>query len=217
MLAGPASAKCGDRAVADPDLIALLPPPPAPDSEADRADRAALLAIQKARTPEAAARAQRDRPVDAFVFADLLGAGFSRENLPVTARLLDRMDDYLKGPVQAAKAFWCRPRPFMRNEDKAVEPLFTSRGTSYPSGHNAFGRFAAIVLGELFPHRRAELFARGDEYGDGRVVAGVHYPADAAAGRVAGTLIAQRALRDPSFVYGLERAKDEIERVMAAK
>ncbi|WP_020179026.1 phosphatase PAP2 family protein [Methylopila sp. M107] len=204
---GSAEARCGDRAITRPDLITLLPTPPSPGSDADRADHAALVELQKARTPELAARVEADRPIDAFRFADVIGPEFNRETLPATAALLDRLDDYVKAPIAAAKDFWCRPRP---KPGDGFEPLFRSRGSSYPSGHNAFGRFAAIILSELYPEKRAALFARGDVYGDARIQAGVHYPSDAAAGRLAGTLIAQVALADPSFVVALERARDEI-------
>lgn len=208
--AGPALAKCGERFVARPDLTILLAPPPSPGSDADRADFAALLGAQNARTPADEARAVADRPVDAFRVGDVLGADFNRERLPRTAELLDRLDDYVKGPIGAAKDFWCRPRPAASGPDGPLKPLFTARGWSYPSGHNAFGRFAAIVLAQLYPERSAELFARGDRYGDGRVVAGVHFPSDAAAGKLAGVLIAETALSDPSFVFALERAKEEV-------
>lgn len=204
------AAKCGDRAVAQPDLISLLPPPPAPGSPADRDDFAALLAVQADRNGDAEKRAIDDRPMSAFRFADILGPDFTPERLPLTAALLDRLDDHVKAPVSAAKEFWCRPRPFKADAEKALKPLFESRGLSYPSGHNAFGRFAAIVLAQLYPNKRAELFARGDVYGDSRVVAGVHYPSDAAAGKIAGTLIAEAALRNPSFVFALEQAKLEV-------
>jgi acid phosphatase (class A) len=202
-------AKCGDRALTRPDLITLLPPPPAPGSDADKADHAGLIALQRARTPELAARVEADRAIDAFRFADVVGPEFDRENLPHTAALLDLLDDYVKAPIAAAKDHWCRQRP---KAGDGLEPLFQSRGLSYPSGHNAFGRFAAIVLSELYPEKRAALFARGDDYGDARVQAGVHFPSDAVAGRLAGTLIAQTAFGDPSFVYALERARDEIRR-----
>lgn len=202
-------AKCGEFG-ARPDLTVLLAPPPAPGSEADRADLASLLAAQAARGAEDEARAVADRPVDAFRFADVLGADFTRERFPKTAELLDRLDDYVKCPVGAAKDFWRRPRPYLRDPDKLLKPLFTSRGWSYPSGHNAYGRFAAIVLAQLYPEKSAELFARGDRYGDARVTAGVHYPSDAAAGKLAGALIAATALADPGFADALAQAKQEL-------
>jgi acid phosphatase (class A) len=52
----------------------------------------------------------------------------------------------------------------------------------------------------MVPERRAQLFARADEYAHNREVAGVHYPSDVAAGHLAGTALAQQLFNSPRFV-----------------
>jgi acid phosphatase (class A) len=47
----------------------------------------------------------------------------------------------------------------------------------------------AILLAQMVPERRDALFALGWEYGEARVVSGVHYPSDIEAGRILGTML----------------------------
>ena len=51
----------------------------------------------------------------------------------------------------------------------------------------------------MVPEKRDAIFARGREYGDNRVVDGVHYPSDVEAGRIDGTLVADALMANPEF------------------
>jgi len=55
---------------------------------------------------------------------------------------------------------------------------------SFPSGHTTFGFTSSLLMAMLVPERYQEVMTRGSEYGDSRVVLGVHYPLDVIAGRV---------------------------------
>lgn len=71
--------------------------------------------------------------------------------------------------------------------------------TSYPSGHAALGAVCAILLADVVPEKRSELFARARQYGESRLIVGAHFPSDVEAGRVAGTLGAALLMQNPTF------------------
>jgi len=61
---------------------------------------------------------------------------------------------------------------------------------SYPSGHAVWAYTAALVLADMVPERREQIFARAREYAHNRNTGGVHYPSDIQAGQLAATAIA---------------------------
>jgi acid phosphatase (class A) len=190
------------------ELTRLLPPPPAPDTPAGKADLDAVLATQRARSAAEAASAQADAEATVFRFADVLGDGFAADRLPLTARLFGRLTKSIGPVVNPAKEHWHRARPFVASS--AVEPLSRPDGDTYPSGHGALARLYAIVLADLLPGRRDAIFARADRFAWNRVVNGVHYPTDVTAGAIAGTLIAQRLQADAAFRADFTAAQREL-------
>src|SRR4051812_27641520 len=71
------------------ELAAGLPPPPADDSPAGRADLETVLQVQADRTPQQEARAKRVAPHTPFLMgSSVMGAWFTPENLPHTAALM---------------------------------------------------------------------------------------------------------------------------------
>jgi hypothetical protein len=86
-----------------------------------------------------------------------------------------------------------RPRPSA--VDPAVAPVVAVPGSpSYPAEHAAVGAAAAEVLGYFFPDRADALRAAAAEAAGSRVLAGVQYPSDAAAGLELGRRVAGFAL-----------------------
>jgi acid phosphatase (class A) len=190
------------------DLVTLLPPPPASGTEADRADLAAVLALQKSRSPAQIELAKADAEASIFRFADAIGPGFDATQLPLTARLFERVTASISAVVGPVKDHWNRPRPFLSSSE--VEPLLKPDGATYPSGHGVLARLYAIVLADLLPDKRREIFARGDRFAQGRLVNGVHYPSDIEAGFLAATAIAAELRRQPAFRDDLAKARAEI-------
>jgi acid phosphatase (class A) len=183
------------------NLYRLLPPPPEAGSAQERAELDELLHLQASRTPAAVHRAQADATLSVFRFADALGnpPAFNPKNLPLVAQLFDRLlrDENLF--MNTAKDAFGRPRPFLTEE--RLEPVVPKPpSASYPSGHTTWAIAVAIVLADMVPERRAQIFARADEYAHNREVGGVHYPSDVAAGHLAGTALAQQLFNSPRFV-----------------
>jgi acid phosphatase (class A) len=224
------------------DGMALLPPPPAPDSALQKQDLAAVLAVQRARTPVLIQRAQADR--DFLGFATVLGPKFTADNIPNAAAFIRKVTRETGAMVDRVKDCWQRPRPFVVSKD--VEPadnaglnMMTKPGAvvrndaphgagspckqaetpvasySYPSGGANAGMTAGILLAMMVPEKRAEIFARAWEYGENRVILGVHYPSDIEAGRLNATAMIAVMLQSPAFAADLAQAKAEVRQVLA--
>jgi acid phosphatase (class A) len=183
------AAHCVDASTLD--LGRILPPPPAAGSAQERAELDELLRIQAARTPAQVDRAQKDAQISVFRFADALGnpTGFTRENLPLTVKLFHdvRVDESTVS--SAAKHEFARARPFA--VESRLDPVVARPpSSSYPSGHSTWAYVTALVLADMVPERRPQILARADEFAHNRSVAGVHYPTDVEAGRLAGTALA---------------------------
>ena len=66
----------------------------------------------------------------------------------------------------------------------------------------------------MVEEKRAEIFARADEYGASRVVIGVHYPSDIDASRSAATAIVAVLMQHPAFLAEFEGARAELRRAL---
>lgn len=188
-----------------------LLPPPVPGTLADAADRAAVATAYSA---DRIAQADRDRILDPFAaFSGVLGPAFVADRLPATSELLTAVLIRASAAAVEAKEAFPRLRPF------ASDPTFARcSGTalvgpdhSYPSGHAAIGHAWAIVLAGLVPSAAAALLARGLDYGVSRVVCGVHWPSDVAAGQALGAAVAAAMIADPRFGPLLDSARAELE------
>ncbi|KAF3998113.1 acid phosphatase [Glaciimonas immobilis] len=191
------------------DLAKLLPPPPASESSQTKAELGEILTVQVTRTPEMVARAQADAVENIGRFSDILGPRFNVENLPKFSAFFARVVSSEGAVVDAPKKFWQRPRPYLASD--LVKPVvkMTASG-SYPSGHATAGTLMGIVLANMVPEKRSEIMLRAREYAHNRIVAGVHYPSDIEAGRIAGTLIAANLMTREDFNAEFATARAEL-------
>ena len=195
------------------DFSKLLPPPPAVDSARQQEEMAVLMRHQKTRTPEQEALAQADVERAVFRFADVLGPDFTPEKLPLTAAFFATVGRDGASVLDPAKDYFARPRPYVSNPE--LTPCVRKpHGDSYPSGHSTFATVTAIILAEMVPEKRAQLFERAARYRLNRVLGGVHYPSDIEAGHIAGTVIAAFMLQNEAFTAAFAQAKAETRRVL---
>jgi acid phosphatase (class A) len=194
------------------NLAKLLAPPPAAQSELQRLDLDAVLELQRGRTPSQAERAVADNDLSIFRIAgEVLGPNFTAARVPKTTTFFGRLNEDARSLLLATKDVWDRPRPFkVSTEVKAVGAL--PANGSYPSGHATRGYLAAILFATMVPEKSGSLFARGREYGQNRVLAGVHFPTDIEAGRIGATAMAAEFMQNAAFTKDLAEAKAELRR-----
>jgi acid phosphatase (class A) len=197
----------------DADFANLLPPPPADGSARDKSDMQALLALQKTLTPERMERIQADTEQTVYrVAGEVLGPSFTKERFPLAGAFFDKVNKDSAVGVRTIKQKYKRLRPFQA--DKEVQSpaniAAASQGPTYPSGHGTFGAEVALLLSMMVPEKRAELFARGWQYGEQRIASGVAYPSDWEGGHIGATVMVALMLQKPEFKADFEATKAEI-------
>ena len=220
----------------DYDVIHVLAPPPAPGSEAERRDLEAVLGAQRTSSPERMRLAETDATTDISAFAGVLGVDPAK--LPGVAAFLRKVARDTQFATTIGKDCWERPRPFVL--DSRIHPpgrmqqLVASRpgerntaphdvsspcpplaptpaySYAYPSGHSTTGARTAMLLAEMVPEKRAEIFARGWDFGVSRIAGGVHYPSDVEAGRIDATAMVAVMMLNPDFQADLAVARAEL-------
>jgi acid phosphatase (class A) len=195
------------------DLIDLLGPPPSPDSAQGKKDLQAVVEAQGSRTAAEIAQAKADNCFSIFAFSGVIGAGFEPSRLPFTVVFFHRVfDDGMHG-VAGAKKYFNRPRPFVA-EKEITTVVPQPANASYPSGHATFAYMTAILLAEMVPEKADAIFERAADFAHNRVIAGVHYPTDVAAGRVSAAVIDNLLLHDSAFETDLARSRAEVRQAL---
>ena len=193
----------------------LAPGPPAEQSDKAKADLDAVLAAQTARTPADVARCRAEDKLRPWAFADVLGPGFTPDNCPATDKLLRQADADCLFFADAAKGQWDRRRP--GQVDARVHTVAAQQTNgSYPSTQAVRGVVWAALLAELYPAHAEQLRTLGKRIGDDRVVAGIHFPTDVAAGQKLGEAVAKQLLAGASIRADLTAARGEAAAVTAA-
>ena len=195
------------------DLDHLLAPPPALGSAAETTDLKAVMDAEQNRTAEQAVAAEEDHQRTVFRFADVMGTGFTPQNLPFAAKFFQRVFSDQNKIVKETKTYFARPRPFVVNSN--LTPMVYPKATpSYPSGHTTFAYVMAILLANMVPEKAVPIFDRAAQYGYNRVVAGAHFPTDVEAGRIAGTVIDSVFFHEPRFMTDFIRARTEVRQAL---
>ncbi|HEX4264630.1 MAG TPA: phosphatase PAP2 family protein [Verrucomicrobiae bacterium] len=200
------------------NLVNLLPPPPAMDSPAGRADLEIVLDVQHDRTPEQEARAKRVAKQSVTSFAQpVLGDWFRASDFPRTMALFKEIDHESQHIVDdQVKKQWSRARPY--NYSPAVHPIVgRPDNTSYPSGHAAAAALWGTILSAAFPEKADQFQNQIHETMWCRVIGGVHFPSDTAAGEMLGEAIAKKMLESPDMQQALKAMREEIAPHLAAK
>ena len=189
--------------------------PPKPHAALAKLDLAILLWLQNHRTPDQIAKSWLLLDRNIVQFDRALGLDMTKSTPAVVRgitsflKLVDGAKDNIKDRVQ-------RPRPFITHPEIQV-CLPPESGWSFPSGHAAFFRSAAILLADLAPEpeRRERLLAVGRLGGTSRTVCGLHYPSDVEAGQRLGEAAAQQILNSPQWQNFKQNpaVKQEIEKI----
>ena len=193
-------------------VFQFLADPPTAGSKQLAAEMQELHRLQDTRTPAQITAAQADdAEEDIFIFRTVLGDKFSRDTLPLTAKLSDDLHNDEGVIVNPAKTFFHRPRPY--NADATLKPVCKVKTDpsdyAYPSGHSTTGYLEALALTMIAPEKRAAILERADDYAHNRLVCGVHYPSDPLASKQVALAMMGVMLMNPKFQEELAKAKTE--------
>ena len=210
-------AVASDPSCPDPaaPIVGILMPPPRYDSAQTKAELQELLRLQEVRTPQQVEHVRGDdhRTVERF----LGGMGIKVEQLSASAnRFFDCIGAAVEKSVRDAKTTFMRTRPYRLHDSKlhTLKKLSDRDSTSYPSGHATYGTVVGLVLVEVLPERREQIYKRIQDYGYSRMVSGAHFRSDIYAGNIAGAAIAASLLNQESFRNELKQVKVELRKAV---
>ena len=197
--------------------LKLLPPPPQPGSAQFNYDEAQYKWGKMQRITPRGKQAFEDSKLSgealSNAFSEAFGLKISKENTPEIYKLIVRMrEDAGDLATRDAKGHYMRMRPFLFFNEKSLTPndeQYLAGNGSYPSGHTSIGWATALVLAEINVDRQDEILKRGFEFGQSRVICGVHYQSDVDAGRVVASGVEARLHACPEFAAQLAKAKKE--------
>jgi acid phosphatase (class A) len=89
--------------------------------------------------------------------------------------------------------------------------------SAYASSNAAAGWAWALVLAELEPAKASSVLVRGREFGDNRVICGLHYASDITAGQTMASAMVAALHANPEFLADLETARAELAGAPAAE
>lgn len=200
-----------------PDSLSLLPPPPGKGSPGFAADEEAYRVTRAYRGTPRWNLAVKDADLN---FPAAPEAFSCAVDVPITEAVTPRLYDLMRrslvdsaGATFAAKDRYRRVRPFVANKGSTCTPEYEPelmKNGSYPSGHSSIGWTWALILTELVPGRENAILSRGYAFGENRVVCGVHWQSDVAAGRVVASGLVARLHADPAFRNAMAAAGAEI-------
>ena len=81
----------------------------------------------------------------------------------------------------------------------------------YPSGHASLGWTAGLVMAQLAPDRASEVLARGQAYGESRLVCGVHNLSAVEAGRTNAAGVCAALQSSSEFQAMMTKARVEVD------
>lgn len=193
----------------------ILSTPPASDSSTTKDELLELHRIEGARTEgEAASAKWDDENENIFLFKNIMGEKFTKENFPLLDAFAARVSNDEGVNTRVAKEGFHRVRPY--NLDKTLHPICKTKtkDDAYPSGHTTSGYLLALTLVEMVPEKRDEILARAEQYGRNRLVCGVHYPSDLPASKLVAYSIHAIMKVNPHYQQELAEAKAEVRRVL---
>jgi hypothetical protein len=192
-------------------LIDSVPPPPAPNSAEDLADRDEIIHVQQTRTQDMDNESVRDKTFSYLLFQSVYGKNILPEGYPKFYELLKNVTATTRVIDDAAKNKYKRLRPYLGHPE-IVKALFTVNGYSYPSGHAMGSYTLATVLSAIFPDKKQAFFDRAAQISQSRVNAGVHYPSDIKEGGILGQKTGDAIVATPSFQADLAAVQAELKK-----
>jgi acid phosphatase (class A) len=183
------------------EIKELLGPFPTPGSVEEAADVETLMKFQENRTEEDCklAGAEESATLEKMFTGILTKKEIKKQNF----KLLKHYGE-AGANMYIAKKIYGRPRPYLSHSQ--IKPCIALENTaSYPSGHTTAARVLGRLLAKIYPERAEAIMIRAERVALNRVIGGVHYPSDIAAGKVLGDHILQKILENKEVLELIQK------------
>ena len=200
-----------------PRLLDIMPAPPAFDSPEFANDVVRYGWGKQQRQNEdrvalAIADAEWDDHAKLFLqWKDAFGLEINETATPEIWKLMETSLATTDPMRKETKAFYQRQRPFERFDDTMPsheEDDLRGEG-SYPSGHSLRGWTISLLLAQIAPSRAAEIFSRGWDYCQSRVIVGAHWQSDVDNSRTAASIGFCALQGCDEFIAQMKKAQQE--------
>jgi len=200
-----------------PKLINIMPAPPAFDSPEFANDVVRYCwGKQQRQDPDRVALAIADAEWNDHAklflqWKDAFGLEINETNTPEIWKLMETSLATTDPMRKEPKAFYQRERPFERFDDSMPsheEDDLRGEG-SYPSGHSLRGWTISLLLAQIAPERATEIFSRGWDYCNSRVIVGAHWQSDVDASRTAASIGFCALQGNDAFIAQMKKAQQE--------
>ena len=200
-----------------PKLINILPPPPAFDSPEFTNDvmRYCWGKVQR-QDPERVAQAIADAEWNDHtklyaLWQDAFGLEITESSTPEIWKLLETSLATTDPMRKETKEYYKRQRPFERYEDPmpSHEEAELAGEGSYPSGHSLRGWGISLLLAQIAPQRADQIFKRGWDYCNSRVIVGAHWQSDVDNSRTAASIGFCALQGSETFITQMKKAQAE--------
>jgi acid phosphatase (class A) len=190
------------------DWAKILPKPPEQGDAFDQADMAQVRQGQAFQGSPRWLQAKQDASLNIYsMYGSVMGEGFTAAKRPEILSLSAYVGRKFSAASNESKVVFSRPRPFTTAPTLTICTDEKPGGFSYPSGHAGWGWISAQVLARVEPSKTSALLERGYDYGQSRVICGVHYPSDVIAGRYLADAVLAHLDNDDEYLRLLSAAK----------
>ena len=200
-----------------PKLINIMPAPPAFDSPEFANDVVRYCwGKQQRQDPDRVALAIADAEWDDHAklflqWKDAFGLAVNETETPEIWKLMETSLATTDPMRKETKAYYHRQRPFERFDDTMPsheEDELRGEG-SYPSGHCLRGWTISLLLAQIAPGRATQIFSRGWDYCNSRVILGAHWQSDVDASRTAASIGFCALQGSEAFIAQMKKAQAE--------
>lgn len=200
-----------------PKLIDIMPAPPSFDSPEFANDVVRYSwGKQQRQDPDRVALAIADAEWNDHAklflqWKDAFGLEITPIGTPQIWKLMETSLATTDPMRKETKAYYKRQRPFERfNDSMPSHEEDDLRGEgSYPSGHSLRGWGISLLLAQIAPERADEIFSRGWDYCNSRVIVGAHWQSDVDASRTAASIGFCALQGSEEFITQMKKAQQE--------